>query len=944
MSLRVGATLTMRTRPPSCHGSAATRSRARSADREPSTASRMRIAGPPSSLSLRRRRRRRTSPMARNARDPRPESVSGAGRRGDRRRRGTTASRPIRAAIRAAGGGVSPVEASRPRPAGAKTASGGPSATTSPSRMTTIRLNWRAANSMSWVMAMTERPAARNASTTAPTRATPSGSWPVVGSSRTRTAGSIARMPASATSFRRDRSRSYGFVARWSARPTASRLAGRRAPRSSAADHPEVARSERDLALDRPLEQLLVRVLEDEPDGRREVRHGSAGRRSSPSSRTRPAAGRSSPLRCLTRVVLPEPFWPRMATASPGSMVSDDAADGLDAARVAMDEVLDGDADGRALAAGRPADGVGRGRAVRRRPGCAGPRRARPAGRPRSPPRRRRGRGRSRPPAASRTSVGGGEPGRAPPPPGRRPGRPSATVRPPSSTRQPVHPAEHGRVVLGAQDRGPGAGQLVEQVGDRRGPGRVELRGRLVEDEDATSPSPRCSRWRPAAARRRTARTARGRRGGRSPAGRGSRRSARPSPSRGTPRFSSPNASSSRTVSFEADSWLAGVAKTIPTRPSSASGAAPAVAIPSIATRPSSLARTTRGMNPAAASARVDLPAPVRPATPTRSPAATVSVDVRRGRLLPARVADARGPRSQQRASAGRRGSGLVIAADAGDRRRRTTPTAGDEDHQPEPAVDRRVGHDAVGGPPRPRPEPARLERERPLADVHERAEHDRPDERDERPEPPPERALERSPRACWASRIDPARSCIRGTIWTADRTTNEIRWLAPRAMSDSSRSSARVVNRKAIAARKTTRIAPAGDEPEGQALTRERERPDRQQDVRRAREEEPVDDQDRDQQEGRDAHRPERRPEQAGRPDGGQDRDGQDRQDERRQQERGQQDEDRARGAWSAGSGDGASSTPRRNSRWPRTSLARQAVEVTRRPSPRRGCTSSGR
>ena len=40
-------------------------------------------------------------------------------------------------------------------------------------------------------------------------------------------------------------------------------------------------------------------------------------------------------------------------------------------------------------------------------------------------------------------------------------------------------------------------------------------------------------------------------------------------------------------------------------------------------TRPSSFARTTRGMNPAAASARVDLPAPVRPAIPTRSPTAT---------------------------------------------------------------------------------------------------------------------------------------------------------------------------------------------------------------------------------------------------------------------------------------------------------------------------------
>ena len=92
---------------------------------------------------------------------------------------------------------------------------------------------------------------------------------------------------------------------------------------------------------------------------------------------------------------------------------------------------------------------------------------------------------------------------------------------------------------------------------------------------------------------------------------------------RATPRFSSPNASSSRTVSLDADSWLAGVANTIPTRPSSRSAAAVVVSLSPIITVPPSVARTTRGMNPAAASASVDLPAPVRPATPTRSPAST---------------------------------------------------------------------------------------------------------------------------------------------------------------------------------------------------------------------------------------------------------------------------------------------------------------------------------
>ena len=46
-----------------------------------------------------------------------------------------------------------------------------------------------------------------------------------------------------------------------------------------------------------------------------------------------------------------------------------------------------------------------------------------------------------------------------------------------------VHPAEHARVVLGAQDGRPGTRQFVEQLGDRDRPGRVELCGRFVEDE-----------------------------------------------------------------------------------------------------------------------------------------------------------------------------------------------------------------------------------------------------------------------------------------------------------------------------------------------------------------------------------------------------------------------------------------------------------------------------
>ncbi len=46
-----------------------------------------------------------------------------------------------------------------------------------------------------------------------------------------------------------------------------------------------------------------------------------------------------------------------------------------------------------------------------------------------------------------------------------------------------VHPAEHHRVVLDAQDRAARSGELLEQLRDRPGPGRVELGGRLVEDQ-----------------------------------------------------------------------------------------------------------------------------------------------------------------------------------------------------------------------------------------------------------------------------------------------------------------------------------------------------------------------------------------------------------------------------------------------------------------------------
>ena len=47
-----------------------------------------------------------------------------------------------------------------------------------------------------------------------------------------------------------------------------------------------------------------------------------------------------------------------------------------------------------------------------------------------------------------------------------------------------IHPAEHARVVFDAQDGRPTPGQLRQQVGDSCGARRIELRGRLVEDQD----------------------------------------------------------------------------------------------------------------------------------------------------------------------------------------------------------------------------------------------------------------------------------------------------------------------------------------------------------------------------------------------------------------------------------------------------------------------------
>ncbi len=127
--------------------------------------------------------------------------------------------------------------------------------------------------------------------------------------------------PGQRHSLRRDRSRSYGLVASSRTgrpRPGWRRRAGRYPPREG----PGCA------ARTRPRDRPSARTAARRGSGTRTRRSGPARRpgdrrSASPSSSTRPSAGRSRPLRCLTSVVLPEPFWPRIATASPGSMVSD---------------------------------------------------------------------------------------------------------------------------------------------------------------------------------------------------------------------------------------------------------------------------------------------------------------------------------------------------------------------------------------------------------------------------------------------------------------------------------------------------------------------------------------------------------------------------------------------------------------------------------------------
>ena len=432
----------------------------------------------------------------------------------------------------------------------ANTSPGGPSTATSPWRITMIRSKWRAANSMSWVIATTVRPPAAIASTIAPIRAMPAtvlagrglvededgrvdredagerdelaprqvevvrvgrpgvgepgrgdrASIEPPGVGRTRSRGSAGRTTTSRSTLRSN-SWSSGF---WNTKPTDRRQAvdrfDRRCPRPPTRTRPAVRPQQavemlRERRLARPVladDRDRLARLDPEVDAAERLRRrpGSGGRRRRPRSasggRPRTAASREAP--CVVggrRRVGPR--------AGPAARASCDAP---------LVERL--------------------------------ARRSSPAA------------------SASATSVGGCESQRREDRavPSARPARRAPPRSPALEDDDPVRrrPARPGRAPRRASSR-PSRADLAR--GGRRDcirpqPGRAEPSARRGRGRGC--PSPRCWRSRPAAAR--PPDSANGSRSARwaMPSRSRTTSSIRWSISaRGTPRFSSPNASSSRT-------------------------------------------------------------------------------------------------------------------------------------------------------------------------------------------------------------------------------------------------------------------------------------------------------------------------------------------------------------------------------------------------------------
>ena len=369
----------------------------------------------------------------------------------------------------------------RPGPAqlaSAKTSAGVPSRVTRPASMTTTRANDSATKRMSWLIAITVRPAACElARRCAWIRSTPRRSWPVVGSSRT-TIGVRHRQDRGERqqlALARSRGRTDCGPPRRPG-PTAASAASTAAS-SAAPRRPRLRGPNATSVRTRPAKICRSGSWKTSP-----TRAASAATRRSavgrPSSRTSPAVGRSRPLRCRTRVDLPLPFWPMIATGSPSAIAQVDAVERPRPAGIDVDR-------GRRARSSRAARRVEAGAAW-----------VQPLA-PESPRARRTPRRRLRRPSP-----------RAGRPPAPSPVGPSRTIRPSSTDHDPLGRARRAGPSCarrsGARCPSPRPGRPAS----RRPavvPGRVELARRLVEDQDGRPQGQDARPGRPAGPGRRTA-------------------------------------------------------------------------------------------------------------------------------------------------------------------------------------------------------------------------------------------------------------------------------------------------------------------------------------------------------------------------------------------------------------------------------------------------------
>ena len=164
-----------------------------------------------------------------------------------------------------------------------------------------------------------------------------------------------------------------------------------------------------------------------------------------------------------------------------------------------------------------------------------------------------------------------------------------------------------------------GAARLLDRGEERLGAGRVELRRRLVEQQQLAARARAPRRGRRAAARRPRARPCVAPRGA-PPRPRRAPASTRGQISSGaTPRFSSPNATSFSTRVIT--TWSSGSWKTEATVPASSAGPCERVSSPPTSTRPEKRPPWKCGTRPASARSSVDLPLPDGPSSATTSPA-----------------------------------------------------------------------------------------------------------------------------------------------------------------------------------------------------------------------------------------------------------------------------------------------------------------------------------